>query len=369
MNSQDIATIAACLTASVILGWSLPDRWRMPAVCTCGAAMMGIVSPTSLLFLLVASCAAISVTRSGSRTLLTPIFIMTVALGYGFLLVLNSWGDTLAVGHWVLPFAMAYSSLRLIHYVLEADRGNLPSHGWREAAMYQFFPPSLAVGPINRFGDFHRDLRRRRWDAEQFSMGLTRILFGAAKVVVLGNFIIAEILGYRLYRLDGMTGWYFRQIGFWLNLYVQFSGYTDVAIGFGALLGFRLPENFRYPFLASNIGDFWRRWHITLANWCRDYVYLPVLARWRSPRLAMTASMLTIGLWHEASARYVLWGLYHASGLNIWRAFQKRYYYAYERQTPTVRHAWTVLAWLLTVHFVIFSYAITTWVDQKVRGL
>lgn len=367
MNSHEIAVLASWLVLAVALGWLLPDRWRMPAVTACGAALLAMLSPLSLVFLTAATAASIVIARSGRRVL-TPLFVISVVAAYGALLLLKLWGDALAVGHWVLPFAMAYSTLRLIHYVLEADRGSLPRHGASDVAMYQFFPAALAVGPINRFGDFHRGVRRRRFDSVLFSTGLTRILTGAVKIVILGNFLVAQVLGERLEAMDGIAGSYLRQLHFWLSLYIQFSGYTDVAIGAGAALGFRLPENFNFPFLARNIGEFWRRWHITLANWCRDYVYMPVLARWRSTRLAMTASMLTIGLWHEASIHYVLWGLYHACGLTTWRAFQGRFEPVYDRQSSAVQRAWTFAAWLITIHFVVFSYTVTTWIEQKVRG-
>jgi alginate O-acetyltransferase complex protein AlgI len=368
MSGQGVAIIAACLLAAVICGWLLPHTWRMPAVSLCGAAMLALLSATALLFVSVGTMASILVARSSRPHVLTPVFVATVAATYGAFLILNVWGGAFSVDQWAIPFAMAYSTLRLIHYVLESERGTFVPHRAMDVVAYQFFPASLAVGPINRFGHFRRDLRRRRWDSALFSEGLTRVLTGSAKVVILGNFLVAQVLGDRVAGMQGVSGAYLRQVQFWLSLYLQFSGYTDIAVGVGAMLGFRLPENFRYPFVARNIGDFWRRWHITLANWCRDYVYMPVLARSRSPRLAMTAAMLTIGLWHEASVHYVLWGLYHACGLNVWRAFQNKLEPVFRRQPLAIRRVWNVAAWVLTIHFVIFSYTVTTWIEQVVRG-
>lgn len=368
MSGHNIGIIAAWLLVSAICGWSLPQAWRIPAVTLCGAALLAFLSPTALIFVTAGTVASVAVARSRRRKLLAPIFVCAVAFTYLIFLVLHVWGGAISLDHWAVPFAMAYSTLRLIHYVLESERGNLAPHRPSDVVAYQFFPAALAVGPINRFGDFHRDLRRRRWDPALVSDGLTRALTGAAKIVILGNYLIGQVLSDRLVQMAGITGFYLRQVEFWLGLYVQFSGYTDVAIGAAAVLGFRLPENFRYPFLARNIGDFWRRWHITLANWCRDYVYMPVLARSRSPYLAMTAAMLTIGLWHEASIHYILWGLYHACGLNVWRAFQGRSESVVERQSLAVRRAWTVVAWFITFNFVIFSYTVTTSIEHLVRG-
>src|SRR5690606_22484260 len=98
-------------------------------------------------------------------------------------------------------------------------------------------------------------------------------------------------------------------------LYFKFSGYSDIAIGVSRLLGFRVMENFHYPFIAQNIGDFWKRWHISLSSWCRDYAYMPVWSRLRNGALAALASMLILGLWHELSWRYLAWGLYHGAGI------------------------------------------------------
>jgi D-alanyl-lipoteichoic acid acyltransferase DltB (MBOAT superfamily) len=149
-----------------------------------------------------------------------------------------------------------------------------------------------------------------------------------------------------------------------LNLYLQFAGFSDVAIGFGLLLGFRIAENFRSPFLAPNIAEFWRRWHITLSSWCRDYVYMPVAASTRRPVPAILAAMLVLGLWHELSPRFLAWGLYHGAGIAVFRVFDRARPALRVTRSQTGRLLVKGLAVFLTLNFVMLSFVIT-----KERGL
>src|SRR5262245_56288725 len=140
------------------------------------------------------------------------------------------------------------------------------------------------VGPINRFQEFQRSFRRRRWDSAEFSAGCERLLYGYVKIVCLSTYLVSNKLAPLASRtaLGPAAKAYLGCLIYGLNLYLLFSGYSDVAIGFARMLGLRVGENFHYPFLARNINEFWQRWHISLSTWCRDYVYLPCLALGRS---------------------------------------------------------------------------------------
>ena len=368
MTGQLIGLIASWLILAAVAGWCLPQRWQLHGISACGIGLLAMVAPVMLLFLGVAIPASIAVAASARRGAWTPWFVAGIAVIHGGFLILASWSGMLALGQLVVPFARAYATLRLIHYVVEAARGTLPRHRWPDAVHYQLFAPVLAVGPINRFAPFQRQLRERKWDAQLVSAGLSRILVGAVKIVVLGNYLVSNVLDVRISHLGPLGEWYGQQLQFWVSLYVQFSGYTDVAIGVAAVLGFRMPENFNYPYLARNIGDFWRRWHITLADWCRDYVYMPVFARRRSAGVATLASMVTLGLWHQASVHYLLWGGYHAAGLTLWRSFQGWTRAWYDRGSIGLQRGWDWLAWLLTIHFVVMSYTVTTWIERMMAG-
>lgn len=369
IGSQIILILALWLVAASVLGWIVPERWRVPALTACGLGLVGSLSPLSLALLLLGTGSSVALVRRRASPRVLTLFIIVIALTYGAFLVRaagqQGWGLPAAA----LPLGMAYYVLRLVHYVLEADRDRLRAHGWQEVLAYQFFPAVLFVGPINRFDEFLRDLKRRRWDPELVSQGLGRLLFGAVKIVLIANYLLARKLAPMADFAPGSAGQiYADAILMWTSLYVQFSGYSDIAIGAGAVMGFRLPENFRWPFLAQNIGDFWRRWHITLSNWCRDYVHKPALARWRNPLLATTASMLVLGLWHEASIHYLLWGLYHALGLTIWRRFAAATAPVYARLSGTGQRSWDVTSGVLTIHFVIFSYPVVEALQSLIRS-
>jgi alginate O-acetyltransferase complex protein AlgI len=250
-----------------------------------------------------------------------------------------------------------------MHYALERYKGTLDKHGFKEFLGYLFFLPTIVIGPINRFGPFLRDVRRQRWDGSLMSEGLERILYGYVKITVLGNFLVASQLGGWIETLrpdHPVLGEYLGVVRYGLNSYLQFAGFSDVAIGFALLLGYRVIENFDWPYLRTNISAFWRSWHISLTSWCRDYVYGSVFAVSRSPALGALATLVVVGLWHEISVRYLLWGVYHGVGLIVWQRFQDLKRYLPTVTHPLGRRAIDGLSILLTVHFVWFSFVLVS---------
>lgn len=209
----------------------------------------------------------------------------------------------------ILPLGLSYYSFRQIHYCIEAYKKQLPQHTITDYLSYLFFLPTILIGPINRFQPFFKHLQRRRWDSTMFSSGLERILYGMAKITVLGNWIFNFKLNNYINTIKTDHSWladYLELIRYVGNSYVQFAGYSDVAIGLSMLLGFKITENFNLPFIATNIADFWRRWHISLSGWCRDYVFYPFLGMTRNSIISVIMSMLVLGAWHEISIRYLL---------------------------------------------------------------
>lgn len=261
----------------------------------------------------------------------------------------------------IIPIGLSYYVLRAIHYSVDKYKGTIPAHSFADYAGYLFFLPTFASGPINRFQEFHRNLQRRRWDGRLFSRGCERILYGFAKIVILGNYLVSLKFVQLIERLapsHPSLSAYLDCVRYGLNLLFQFSGYSDMAIGFALLLGFRISENFNYPLLAININDFWKRWHISLSEWCRDYIFMPVLSIGRLPVAAIMASMLVLGLWHEFSGRYVAWGLYHGAGIALWHFFQKAKPFLPSTKI-FVGNRVKVLSWSLNINFVLLSFAIT----------
>jgi alginate O-acetyltransferase complex protein AlgI len=121
-------------------------------------------------------------------------------------------------------------------------------------------------------------------------------------------------------------------------------------------MGFHIIENFNYPFIAVNIGDFWRRWHISLSEWCRSYVYTPIASYTRKPIIAVLAAMLVLGLWHELSFRFLCWGLFHGIGISLWHLFQRLKERLPRTNNRVVKGAWTAISVVITVNFVALSF-------------
>jgi D-alanyl-lipoteichoic acid acyltransferase DltB (MBOAT superfamily) len=294
-----------------------------------------------------------AINRRGSATaLLCSVFACFVLLvAYRALIDLSG----LLEGAVLLGFA--FYILRAIHFLLDCYRGRIQAVGWKEFIAWFWFLPTLQAGPIHRFDAFSRDLARRRWDPDLFNKGLKRILFGYAKVVLLGNYLVGTKFTAMTEALDGGS-WLFNYLDtlrYGLLLYLRFAGYSDIAIGFALLLGFRVMENFNLPFLASNIVDFWRRWHISLSTWCKDYVYTPVLSFTRVPLLAALASMIVLGVWHEMSWRYLLWGVFHGAGIAVCQRWQR----TVPAKSLVGNRYWNFAALILTQHFVLFSFTFT----------
>jgi len=216
-----------------------------------------------------------------------------------------------------VPLAISFFTFEFVHYLVDSRRGTLPHHGVGDFLGFAFFAPTLVAGPIKRFGGFAGQAREAKATAEDVSAGVTRILVGLAKKVVL-----ADTLSLWIGLLASTDAVDFATRGeivvallaYSLRIYLDFSGYSDIAIGSARLFGIRVPENFAWPYLAGSIAEFWRRWHISLMLWIRDYVYIPLggsrCATWRQVTNLLAAFAVS-GLWHGAEWHFLAWGLYH----------------------------------------------------------
>jgi alginate O-acetyltransferase complex protein AlgI len=154
-----------------------------------------------------------------------------------------------------------------------------------------------------------------------------------------------------------------------LTLYFDFAGYSDMAIGTSRLFGLRVIENFDWPLFKRNISEFWRSWHLSLTNWCRDYIYFPVFGLTRNPILAILACMVAVGYWHGAHPKWLLWGAWHGAGLALWQVWQLR-----KRQWPALMRisrdssVYSLASWALTVNFVVMGGLITAF-DRPLDAL
>ena len=226
----------------------------------------------------------------------------------------------------VIPIGISYFTFKLIHYCVEVGRGAIKDRSLATFLCYVFLFPIFTAGPIERFDHFLAN-RETSWNRQSMVEGLMRIIHGLIKKLVFADLFLELCLGdLRVWQiasdntLTATTLWRYMIVSY-LIMYLDFSAYSDIAIGTSRLFGLRIQENFNWPIVASNITDFWKRWHMTLANWCMSYIYMPVLGLRRNPYLAAYATFILMGLWHAGSLNWVMWGVWHATGLVVYQSW------------------------------------------------
>ena len=226
----------------------------------------------------------------------------------------------------VLPLGISFYTFETISYVVDVYRRQLPAErNPLHYALYIMFFPHLISGPIVRAGQFLPQIRsRKHFDWPRFQLGVQLFLRGLLKKAALADrlALIVDPIFHRPADFSSATLW-LAAIGYAVQAYCDFSGYTDMALGAAHVLGFKLPQNFNRPYLSASIGEFWRRWHITLSSWVRDYVYIPLggsrATRWKTYR-NLIVTMAVVGLWHGAGWTFLAFGVYHGVLLSLERA-------------------------------------------------
>lgn len=255
------------------------------------------------------------------------------------------------------PLGVSFFAFEFVHYLYDVRKGQPsiknPAHFWA----FTFFFPSLVAGPIKRYQPFLQALAEgmRRVTLDDLKFGVWRVAVGYAKKVVIADNLTAGIHYWHAHYQELSLGgrWLFvTAIAF--RILLDFSGYSDIAIGLSRMLGIRLGENFRWPYLAVNLQDFWRRWHISLSSWIRDYVYIPLGGSrqgvWRKALNGLIAFGLC-GLWHGPDWNFVLWGLWHGVGLVVCTSYPTLLG-PVGRAMARLFNRVPLLAWALTMLFV-----------------
>jgi alginate O-acetyltransferase complex protein AlgI len=264
-------------------------------------------------------------------------------------------GDPLPYYSIVLPVGISFFTFKTMSYTIDVYRGEVKAT--RDFVKYLCFIsmfPELVAGPIIRYRDMDQQLDAiPRWPrARFFGVGLTLFAIGLAKKVLVADTVAAEVdpLWADTASLTFATAWA-AAVGYTIQLYFDFSGYSDMALGLAAMLSFRFPINFRAPYQALNPSDFWRRWHISLSSWLRDYLYIPLGGNRQGPSRTMVnlfIVMLLGGLWHGANWTFVIWGAYH--GLLL--AFYQKTSPAWDAMPKAVQQG--LMVFLAIVGWVIF---------------
>ena len=226
-------------------------------------------------------------------------------------------GDSFSIPNILLPLGISFFTFQGVAYLVDIAAGERPFIKLTDYLLFKAFWPQLIAGPIIRPREIHDQIENERsWSNEYVEYGLKRILSGFFKKIVLADnlaplvdavFLKSASPGF----IDVAAG----VLGFGLQIYFDFSAYSDIAIGSGRLFGYKFPENFNWPYLASSPREFWNRWHMTLSRWIRDYLFTPLAVSFRGGKayllLAVMISMGICGLWHGAAWTFVIWGLWH----------------------------------------------------------
>ena len=255
----------------------------------------------------------------------------------------------------VLPMGISFFTFSMISYLADVYRGRVePEDSFKRLLMYVCLFPKMLQGPIVRYGQIRFQLSHRRSDGGQVFEGLLRFVLGLSKKVLLADYcgqVIADVTS--LGSQNTFVGAWLCAAMFMFQIYFDFSGYSDMAIGLGRVFGFSFCENFDLPYTARSVSEFWRRWHMSLGTFFRDYVYIPLGGNrlgFRRQLLNLLAVWALTGLWHGASWNYVLWGLYFFGLL----AAEKHWQEKIRKIHPAGRHAITLV--MLLLGWVIFSH-------------
>ena len=257
-----------------------------------------------------------------------------------------------------LPIGISFYTFQLLSYTIDVYRGTVAAQrNFITLAAYIAMFPQLIAGPIVRYSDVAAQLSQRTHSFEKIARGIRRFVLGLAKKILIAN-ALGELCD--IFRASGdksVLFYWLYAIAFTLHIYFDFSGYSDMAIGLGKLFGFDFIENFRYPYISASITEFWRRWHISLGSWFRDYVYIPLggnrISRLKWLRNILVVWLLT-GFWHGAAWNFIVWGLLFAVLLMVEKLFLHRYL----EKTKVLRHIYVLF-------FVILSFVIFNAADMK----
>ncbi len=262
-------------------------------------------------------------------------------------------GLSLPVPEIRLPIGISFFTFQALSYVIDVYRKNVePQKNFFYVLLYISFFPQLIAGPIVKYRDVNEQICDRKQSAEKIGEGLRRFIFGLAKKVLIANTMgqVADIVfSAEESYLSVLTAW-LGAIAYLFQIYYDFSGYSDMAIGLGKMFGFDFKENFNYPYGAVSVQDFWRRWHISLSTWFKEYLYIPLGGNRKGKARTVINRLIVFfctGLWHGASWTFVLWGIYHGLFLLL-----EEFVPAFKKLPKAIGNIYTLLA--VTVGFVIF---------------
>lgn len=273
-------------------------------------------------------------------------------------------GVAIAVPSIVLPVGISFFTFQGLSYVIDVYRNErLKSTRFRDVLLYIALFPQLVAGPIVRYEDVADEIKSRRHTLEQLANGLRRFIIGLSKKLMIADVCgsdVTLIYSAKSSALDSRTAW-LAAVCYLIQIYFDFSGYSDMAIGLGLCFGFHFKENFNYPYISASIQEFWRRWHISLSTWFREYLYIPLGGNRKGKAKTYRNKLMVFfctGLWHGANWTFIIWGLWHGFFIVAEDAAKKLFglgKHGKNRRNPVetvLKHLYTLL--VVLIGFVIF---------------
>ena len=369
MLFSGIAFLFYFLPCVLALYFLAPARWRNAVLLLASLFFYAWGEPRFIVFMLVSIVQGYAfgrlvekyqTDRARARLFLT----LSVALSLGLLgyckyadFFLSSFnaltGLHLPLLHVTLPIGISFYTFQILSYVVDVYRGEAKAQrSFIDLAAYIAMFPQLIAGPIVRYSDIAAQLADRRTTLSDLALGARRFVLGLGKKVLLANVFFELITLFKASADRSVLFYWLYAAACVLNIYFDFSGYSDMAIGLGRIFGFRYLENFDYPYISASITEFWRRWHMSLGSWFRDYVYIPLggnrVSKIKWLRNILVVWLLT-GLWHGAAWNFVLWGLFFA----VFLTAEKLWYGKALAKTRVLKHIYVLL--LVIVSFVLFD--------------
>lgn len=307
------------------------------------------------------------------------IFLITIIIHIGLLCVfkytdlfigtINSIFKTnISFLNIALPIGISFYTFQILSYVIDVYRGKVKvQKNILKLATYVSLFPQLIAGPIVRYETICDELDNRDETIEKFSLGVRRFIIGLAKKVLIANMLGELCTKFSLVDERSVLFYWIFAISYMLQVYFDFSAYSDMAIGLGKMFGFTFLENFNYPFISKSITEFWRRWHISLSSWFKDYVYIP-LGGSRKGTLKLVRNILIVwfltGIWHGAAYNFILWGLF----IGVFLVIEKLWLSKYISKLPKVLRNIYVL-FIIMISFIMFNAGSINEAFFNIKGL
>lgn len=262
-------------------------------------------------------------------------------------------GIDIPVPEFALPAGISFYTFQTLTYIIDVYRGSTKAQEkFSNYILYLSLYFQLVAGPIVRYTDVERDIHFRQLSVPKFSKGIYRFVLGLGKKVIIADVAGTFVEKYMLGDISTLTtlGAWFGILMFTIQLYFDFSGYSDMAIGLGHMFGFHFPENFNYPYISKSVSEFWRRWHMTLGSFFRDYVYIPLGGNRRHILRNLLVVWFLTGFWHGASWNFIVWGLYNGLFIIIEKLTKKHF----DKIPAIIRHIYLLV--VVNIGFVFFKF-------------